>query len=159
VDPGWDLVVDGPDHVDRHAVAFHDLDREVGEALGVRQLGRALQRAVHVEGVQVGEVPGALAAQLLVAVAQGHRPALRVRASILTRRPAGRSTRAASVWDGAGATRREEVARCSSRSSPAPSATRTAYAARSTAGRPRSAPGRRASSGAPAGSPTTASSS
>ena len=55
-DTGGDLVVDGPDHLDRHALAAHDLDRDVGEALGVRHLGRSLQRAVDEQGPQVGVV-------------------------------------------------------------------------------------------------------
>src|SRR5205823_519564 len=47
-------------------VALHDRDRQVGEALRVGDLGRALERAVDVQGAQVAEVPAGLLAQALL---------------------------------------------------------------------------------------------
>ena len=57
-DAGGDLVVDGADCSTLTPLRSHDRDRAVGQALGVRTLRRALERAVDVDGAQVGEVPG-----------------------------------------------------------------------------------------------------
>ena len=56
----------GADLLDGDAVALHDRDRAVGEPLGVRRLGRALERAVDVDGAEVGEVPARGRAELLL---------------------------------------------------------------------------------------------
>ena len=69
-DTGGDLMVDRPDHVDLHPLAPHDLHRDVGEALGVRHLGRALEGAVHEQRPEVAEVPAILRAQRFLLVAQ-----------------------------------------------------------------------------------------
>jgi len=52
-----ELVVDGPDLVDRDAVRLHDRLREVDQPLRVRPLRRALERAVDVQRAQFREVP------------------------------------------------------------------------------------------------------
>ena len=70
LDAGRDVVVDRADDVDRDAVALHDRDRAVGERLRVRDLRRALERAVDVQRAQVGEVPGRCRAELLVDLGQ-----------------------------------------------------------------------------------------
>ncbi len=61
---GGDVLVDGPDQVDGHAVAPHDLHRDLPQALRVGHLGGALEGAADEEGAQVAEVGGVLVAQL-----------------------------------------------------------------------------------------------
>jgi hypothetical protein len=52
-DARGDLVVNRAELLDGDAVGLHDRDRAVGEALRVRDAGRALERAVDVHGTQV----------------------------------------------------------------------------------------------------------
>ena len=63
---GGDLVVDGPHHIDRDALPPHDLHRDVGQALRVRDLRRPFQGAVDEQRPQIGEIPTGLAAELLL---------------------------------------------------------------------------------------------
>ena len=84
---GCDVVVDGPDLFDCHALARHDLRGDVYEALGVRLLRRALQRAVDEDGTQVAEIPRVLRAQLFLLGVQRHVRPLLSSTPRLTNRP------------------------------------------------------------------------
>jgi hypothetical protein len=76
-DAGGDVTVDRPDDIHREALTSHDLDRAVGQPLGVRRLRRALQGAVDEERTQVAEVPAVLLTQLLLHRRElGHRGCL-----------------------------------------------------------------------------------
>src|SRR5271166_1926928 len=63
---GRDRVVDRADDLDGNAVSLHDGHRPVRERAGVGGLRGALERAVDVQGTQIGEVPARLLAQLLL---------------------------------------------------------------------------------------------
>ena len=47
--PGGDVTVDIPDHGDRDSLVANDLDRPVGQTLGMRGLVQAFQGAVDVD--------------------------------------------------------------------------------------------------------------
>jgi hypothetical protein len=60
VDAGGNVVVNGANQVDLHALLPHDPGAEINDALGVAHLGAAFQGAVDEDGAQAGVVKGCL---------------------------------------------------------------------------------------------------
>jgi hypothetical protein len=71
VDARGDLVIDGADRLHGHAAALHDGDGQIGEALRVRDLGRALERAADVRHEEAGAASGVVSAAYQVGGALG----------------------------------------------------------------------------------------